>query len=217
VSERDKSALLALVTCLWGVPSALANVNAEFDLRLAPHETDSILAPGETLDLEIYMRLSSDGPIPNVTAWSVFLDVVPSEDGVITFNGVFIDELGFGIILPQGTDNSPETGDFSRAAFSLSPLALPEDTWLHAASFSITAQDLGRVTYGFVDAPPQRPWAVSFQDGTSANVSVVSTPTIAVRSPVAVPGPGRAALVLMAIGLLAAGRRAMGRKEVSGR
>lgn len=183
---------------------AAAQVTADFDLRLAPTEVDAILNPGETLDLDVFLRLSSASPLPNVTGWSAFFNLDPSEDSVLSFTGLFFDQLGFSTVLPNGSDNSSESGDFGRSLLA-TPLTLPANTWLLAARFRVLALTPGSpqsVDYAFTDAPPQRPWSVALDGGGFASVSMNSSPLITVT-----PEPSTGLLLLVVAGLASSRKR----------
>ena len=205
---KGVAALFLAATLVIVVPARGQSVNAEFDLRLAAGEVDADLLVGETLGLEIFVRLSSDDPIPDVAGWALFLDIDESEDDIISFDGASfsLSDSDFMLNPPCGTDNSAHSGDFGRSALAGFGKEINWGTdWVSLASFSVEALNPGSATYSFAAAPPQRYWRVDFVDFTQANVSQFqSPPTITVSS---VPEPGIGALVLTACTIIGLGRR----------
>jgi hypothetical protein len=209
-SVANGVAIAFLAISLGLAASASADpVDALFDLRLAAGQ-DSVLNVGETLNLEVYILLSSTGTIPGVKQWSAFLDLDPSEANIITFKRNFIDQLDFGTVLTTGTDNGPIKGEFSRTVFSTSSVEFGND-WVHAASFSVRALNPGVVTYSFGNAPPDRPWFVGLADSSSASLSALPTPEITVVPVIPEPAAGFLLIAGWSVGLLGH-RRSLRRK-----
>ncbi|MCK4625926.1 MAG: PEP-CTERM sorting domain-containing protein [Phycisphaerae bacterium] len=201
-SFKAKCFCMVLATSLVLVATVSADpVDATFEVRLAPGETDAILDFGQTLELEIWAGLTSDGEIPDVQAWSFFLMLDPADNDVISFNDDFTDyTFPAPIILDSGMDNDPTTGDFDRNVWSPgNTTAVGKGQMEKYASFSVTAIGEGTADYDFIDGGAQRPWLVSLDGGDEANLLMLPSPQIVVTPE---PGTGLLALILGALGMV---------------
>lgn len=180
------------------LPATVAHaVTAQFELRLPPSTPDAVLdmedSADQLLDLELWVTLN-DGPLSGgIQAYSIYLQ--PSADGVISFNpSSYTNALAFESPLLQGTDNSPLSGEFSRAVFTTSPVPVELGS-TKLATFSVTALSPGEVSYSFASDPPMREWALDFGDQTSAEVTSASQAmTITV-----IPEPAMAGLMILSM------------------
>ncbi len=188
-SARSRGALAAAaIVGIWA--SAALGVTAQFDVRLSPAEQDARIDVNEVLNLELWVTLS-DGPMTeNVLGYSVNLS--PSGTGAVTvetFAHVATGDASY----PQGIDNTPVSGAFSRGVGFLpsAPFTLGET---RLALFSVKGLSPGDVSYGFVDAPPIQPWSFDFSDFSSA--VVVAGPSVTIE---VVPEPAMGITMLTAL------------------
>lgn len=179
--------------------TASAAVTSSFELRTTA--SDTILNPGESLPLEIWMTLNSGSALPNVSGISVFLRA--SATNAITFNVNTINASGLPSMVSNGANNSPETGDFGQAFIGFPPtlsVAWPNGVAKKVASFSVTALSPATpktIQYAFagtVNSNP-RPWAVSFADNSKVAGTSPASLTIQVL-------PEPTAILLLAGGLV---------------
>ena len=201
---RGRWIVSAAITLACSVQAASA-VTAEFQVRLAPTELDAVLDLGNPadlqLDLELWVTVGDGPPADGLLGFSFFLQ--PTAGNVVGIDSASItNHLSPEPFQPQGADNNPVTGAFSRAVGFLppGPVLLSGETKL--ASFSVTALNEGTVTYQFLSAAPMRPWSLDFGDFSSAALSAAEPLRIEV-----IPEPGMGVLMLLGLGLAARRRR----------
>lgn len=154
---------------------------ALFELRTAPGVVTTVLEPCQTLPLEVWVTLDGPSPLPNVLGISFFLSLDPHEDGVLSFNDDFVNDSGLTFQITNGTDNEPNSGDFSRGLISFPPgVAFPNGLAKRIGRFSVTAEDFGAAQYAFAHAPPSRVWSLDFADGGTADLIAFPPPVIEV-------------------------------------
>ena len=156
-------ALAGYYACLNVPADVRADPAAHFELRLAVTEQDAVMELGnpadETLQLELWVEITGVAPEALVQAFSVYLKA--SANGVVSFDGTF-DDSPFPFVLPQGTDNVPFTGDFSRAGLTtMTGVSAGIGAPALYGRFTISAIGAGSVAYSFSDAGGAvRPWQV---------------------------------------------------------
>ncbi|NLX12986.1 MAG: PEP-CTERM sorting domain-containing protein [Phycisphaerales bacterium] len=137
---------------------------ALFEIVLGQGETDAKIDVGENLNLELWLTLSSSEPIPNLRGVSFFLDLTASENSIIWFNQNYVDDLFPGSTISNPpADNTPVTGEFSRQSFSVSGLAVQNQTPIRIGRFSVQGLSPGTVSYSFGDDGLFREWMVALQ------------------------------------------------------
>jgi|GEM_PF-3188607 len=208
-----RSRALGLAVVVFGglmasLPAETQAVDAVFELRKAATEPDWDLKldiSNDKLDLEIWMELKNNPTNLKMVGYSFFLDIDPGETGVIQFDPIsFADQAGMTPFPPQGIDNSPESGDVSRGAFSFMGTSFGSSGPQLLATFSVQPIGQGQVTYAFANVAPQRVWEVTIEGGGSANVTVLESPQ---AMTVHLPEPGLAGMMLVGLAMIAKRRR----------
>jgi len=192
--------LAFLVVSLTLTHRAFADdVNASFEVRLGTGQTNAVLDFGETLNLEVWMTLSSATSFSDVISVALFLDLDDmGEAGLIAFNGDYADASGIGAPLTNGTDNLPVSGELARGMFSITGVPFANGVPTQMGHFSITSTYSGpgpvTLDYAFAaeDPPSAREWFVELAGAENV------TPSNGAPLVITVPEPGVATLMTVA-------------------
>jgi hypothetical protein len=185
----------------WAAQAAngQGSIDAVFEVRKAAAEPDAIL-PGETLNLEVLLTLSSASTIPGVNGVSFALDLDDAtENNIISYNlGSWLRAPVFDFGSVSGTPNTPVTGEFNAgvSSFQTGGVTFGNGVAGLVGSFAITGLNPGQVSYTFTDKGATGPWVVNLVP-ESDTVNLLNGPSLAIT---VIPEPASAILLLLAAG-----------------